>query len=63
MLERKFKVTYDSRQHKGAFVPHTPEGEVLIKQCPKTSFPYIDLKDELGKAVVVLIQTVRQRYE
>lgn len=62
-LESKFKVTYDSTQDGGAFVVHTPEGPVLIRRCPKTSFPYIDLTDEQGGAAIMMVQTVRQRYQ
>ena len=62
-LEAKFKITYDSTKDDGAFVVHTPDGKVLVKRCEKTSFPYIDLTDEEGGAAIMMVQTVRQRYE
>lgn len=45
-LESKFRITYDSTKDERAFVVHTPEGRILIKS-KKTSFPYINLTDEL----------------
>lgn len=45
-LEAKFKITYDSTKDGGVFVAHTPEGRLLIKCCPETKFPYIDLTDK-----------------
>ena len=62
-LESKFNITSDSKKDGGAFVVHTPEGRVLIKRCPKTSFSYIDLTDESGGAAVMMVQTVRQLYD
>lgn len=62
-LESKYKVTYDSERDSGEFVVHTPDGRVLIKGCPKTSFPYIDLTDESGGATIMMVQTVRERFE
>ncbi len=62
-LERKYKITYNSREREGVFVLHTPKGKVLVKRCPRTLFPYIDLADESGEAAIALVQTVKHRYE
>ena len=62
-LEAKFWITYDSRKNDGAFILHTSGGDILVKRCPKTSFPYIDLTDEAGEAAIVLVQSVRKQYD
>lgn len=44
-LETKHCITYDSSKNNGAFIVHTPKGEVHFKRCPDTKFPYISLDD------------------
>jgi hypothetical protein len=61
-LEMRHRVTYDSTKNGGAFVVHTPEGEVLFKRCPDTGFPYVDLDNALSGGAM-LVQTVRRNYE
>lgn len=62
-LEARFKVTYDSTRRGGAFVCHTPDGEIVFDRCPKTGFPYIDLDDHGSDNAVMLVQTVRKNFE
>ena len=62
-LEKKYQVPYNSTQYGGAFVVNNPGEEVFIKRYPKTSFPYINLIDESSGSAVILVQTVRQRFE
>ena len=68
-LETKHRVTYDSTKHGGAFIIHTPKGEVYFRRCPDMGFPYIDLDDSLQGATMLLqtirdaVPTIRGNYE
>ena len=63
LLERKYRVQYDSRKQSGAFVCKTTDGEVVFKRCPLTKFPYVDLNEQGDENDVLLVQTVCKNYE
>ena len=44
-LEAKYHVKYDSKIRGGAFIAHTPKGEIVFSRCPDTGFLYLDLDD------------------
>jgi hypothetical protein len=62
-LESRYKVSYDSTKNGGAFIVHVPEGDIVFKRCPETSFPYVDLDDvaEGGDKGVMLMQSDASR--
>ena len=62
-LESKFRVLHDSQKNDGAFVLHTKEGDMLVRQCPKTSFQFIYLMDESEGAVILLVQSIHKQFK
>ncbi|KAL7551229.1 hypothetical protein ACHAWF_014413 [Thalassiosira exigua] len=62
-LEERYHVSYDSKEKGGAFIAHTPEGDIVFKRCKETGFPYVDLDDHSDEAAIMLVQTVRKNYE
>ena len=62
-LEKKYHVRYDSHVDCGAFVVTTPGGDVTFTRCLKTRFSFLDLDDYSNAGAVMLVQTVRRRFE
>jgi hypothetical protein len=58
ILEMIWPITYDSRHHDGQFVWHTDQGDIFIKNSSK-GMPYLDIREQMTKAVLSFIQTVR----
>ena len=61
-LEKLWHAAYDSRHHGGAFILHTDEGNIVLKNNNK-HMPYLDLKVSKAKAVISLMQTVQGNME
>ena len=55
LLEKKYRVAYDSHANEGAFIVTTPDGDITFDRCPDTGFPYLDLDDHSNEGAVIVV--------
>jgi hypothetical protein len=61
-LEKLWQVTYDSRCHGGAFIIHTKNGNIVVKNNSK-GMPYLYLRELEVEAALSFVQTMQRNME
>ena len=54
-LEKHWQVTYDSRCHGGAFIIHTKNGNIVVKNNSK-GMPYLYLREREAEAALSFVK-------
>jgi hypothetical protein len=61
-LKKLRQVTYDSRCHKGAFIIHTNNRTIVVKNNSK-GMPYLYLRELKAEAALSFVQTMQGNME